>query len=434
LSVKIKDVKKDSVSYGKIYPGETLISINEKNIEDVLDYMYQCADDNLRIVVSNGDKQRTIVINKDEYEDLGLEFETFLMDKQHRCSNKCVFCFIDQLPKGMRETLYFKDDDARMSFLMGNYITLTNLTEDDINRIISQKISPINISVHTTNPELRVKMLRNPRAAFCLDIIKRFAEANIKMNCQIVVCKSLNDGEELKRTLNDLIGLYPAVNSISVVPVGITKHREGLYPLKMIEKNDALDIIKLVEDIAKEAKNKLGTRVAFLADEFFLRAGMEIPEPEYYEDYPQIENGVGLIASLKEEFDSLMPFLPKKIKKRNVTIVTGMAALSFISSLVDLLKRKCNNLKCNVIGVKNEFFGETVDVAGLVVGSDIIKNLRENDIGDEILIPAQMLRYDRDKFLDDVLVSDIENIFNKKVRIVENTGEDFIKGVLGIQI
>jgi len=202
----------------------------------------------------------------------------------------------------------------------------------------------------------------------------------------------------------------------------------------MIEKNDALDIIKLVEDIAKEAKNKLGTRVAFLADEFFLRAGMEIPEPEYYEDYPQIENGVGLIASLKEEFDSLMPFLPKKIKKRNVTIVTGMAALSFISSLVDLLKRKCNNLKCNVIGVKNEFFGETVDVAGLVVGSDIIKNLRENDIGDEILIPAQMLRYDRDKFLDDVLVSDIENIFNKKVRIVENTGEDFIKGVLGIQI
>ncbi|MDP4153318.1 MAG: DUF512 domain-containing protein [Bacillota bacterium] len=434
MAVLITGVDKGGAAEGHASAGETLVAINGMEIEDVLDYMYQSANKKIELTIRGKDGERKEKIKKEEYEDLGLQFATYLMDKQRHCSNKCIFCFIDQLPKGMRETLYFKDDDARMSFLMGNYITLTNLSEKDIQKIIHLKISPINISVQTTNPELRVFMMKNPNAANGFAIMRRFADANIEMNCQVVVCKGVNDGAELDKTLNDLISLYPKVNSISVVPVGITKYRDGLYPLKMIEKDDAVKIIEQVEKIAGNAKKTHDSRIVFLADEFFLRAKMPIPEPEYYEDYPQIENGVGLMASMKEEFDMLIRDLPQVMHKRKVTMLTGVASYPFIKSLLDELKKKCHTLSGTVYAVENEFFGKTVDVSGLVVGRDLIKCLETADLGDEILIPAQMLRYDRERFLDDVTVKEIEERFKRPVRPIENTGEAFISAVLDIEL
>ncbi|MBR5315111.1 MAG: DUF512 domain-containing protein, partial [Clostridia bacterium] len=335
--VKIFDVEKNSYAHkAGILPSDVLVSINGNDINDVLDYRFYLTDEKLDLVLSRNNEQYNLTIKKDEYDDIGLEFETYLMDSKKSCKNKCVFCFIDQLPDGMRDTLYFKDDDARLSFLMGNYITLTGLKDEDVDRIIKMHMSPVNISVHTTNPELRCKMMNNRFAGKSLEYLKKFAENNITMNCQIVLCKGLNDGDELIRTMHDLATLYPAVSSVSIVPAGLTKYREGLYPLEPFTPQETMKVIKKVENFALLCKKEYGSSIFFCGDEMYLKANLEIPSAEYYEDFSQIENGVGMIASMLEEFEWAFedleetPTLP-----REVSIATGNAAYPFIKGLAE---------------------------------------------------------------------------------------------------
>lgn len=434
MSVLITNVEKNSPCHGIIKAGERLVAINSNKIKDVLDYMYYCAQTKLDVTVENANGQRTVSINKGEYDELGLEFETYLMDTQQHCSNKCIFCFIDQMPKGMRETLYFKDDDARLSFLMGNYTTLTNLSDEDVERIIKLKISPINISVHATDPQIRVIMMKNPRAAQGYEIMKKFAKAGIEMKGQIVLCPDVNDKQILEKSITDLLQLAPHLTSLSVVPVGLTKFREGLHKLRPVTSSEAKEVIELIDRLGKQSLRKNKSRIVYAADEFFLKAGIDIPSPDYYEGYPQIENGVGMIASMKEEFEAEYKFLDKSDKKRDVTIATGCASFDFISYLVDELRKKWHNLNCKVYKIPNRFFGETINVTGLVTGNDIIEVLSEKGVCGKLLIPAQMLRYDKDKFLDDVLVTDLEKRLKCKVEIVENDGAEFIGSVLGIEL
>ncbi|MBC8535105.1 DUF512 domain-containing protein [Feifania hominis] len=433
MAIPIKSVSAGSPADGRILPGEALVRINGMEIHDVLDYMYYCTNRNLSIeVLTPAGKLRSVRVRKAEYDELGLNFETYLMDGQKSCKNHCIFCFVDQLPRGMRKTLYFKDDDARMSFLMGNYITMTNLTDEDINRLIRLKISPINISVQVTDDERRVMMMKNPNAAGCLARMQKFAAAGIRMNCQIVLCKGINDGAYLERSLQDLIALHPYVNSISVVPVGLTKYREKLYPLEPFSPCEARSVIEQVNQIGDAAKKKTGSRVVYLADEFYLKAGIPIPPDEYYEEYPQLENGVGMMRMMRVEFDAAFALLDESERERRCTIVTGRAAGEFIRGLVDELKTKWHNLSCDVVVVENEFFGPMITVTGLVVGQDILRALRGRELGEELIVPAQMLRYDRDRFLDDVLVTDLERELNTRVVIQELDGGEFIDTVLGI--
>jgi len=367
------------------------------------------------------------------------KFEDFMTGEKKSCKNKCIFCFIDQLPKDcLRETLYFKDDDERLSFLHGNYITLTNLEDFDIERIIKLRITPVNISVHTTNPELRVKMMNNKRAGEVLAYIKKLAEAGININAQIVLCKNINDGKELEKTLADLCALYPSVQSVAVVPSGLTKYREenSLFKLEPFNKSDCGKIIETVNKFGEENLKKYNSRLVYCADEFYLNAGLEIPGGEYYEDYPQYENGVGMLRSFCDDFyrdfEQIVgrdaPGAPCK-----KSLVTGEAAYDLIKTLADDLVKKCGNLKCEVYKIKNNFFGEEITVAGLVTGQDIIEQLtpHKNNLGDELLIPSVMLRHERDLFLDNTSVGDIEKSLGVKVRIVENNAEDFIKNILG---
>ena len=433
MAVTISSVGKGSpADFAGICPGDTLVSINGNEIMDVLDYRFYETDAKLSLRLRGADGvERGVFIRKGQYEAIGLEFETYLMDKQHSCRNRCIFCFIDQLPKGMRETLYFKDDDSRLSFLFGNYITLTNLSSHEVERIIKMHISPINISVHTTNPELRVKMMGNRFAGQALGLLKRFADAGIKMNCQLVLCPGVNDGPELERTLSDLKALIPAVQSVAVVPVGVTKFREGLYPMKTYDAASAAEVIAIMERFGDEFMKEVGDRVAYPADEFYLIAGKELPAPEYYGDFAQLENGVGLLASLKQEFlDALEDFTPPEGKRR-VTIATGAAAHPFLDSLLDELRRKCNNLTCNVVPIRNDFFGTTIVVAGLVTGGDIIKQLKGKELGDALLLPSAMLRHDGDVFLDDVSLDDLREALNIEVVPVRNDGYELLDAVVG---
>ncbi len=434
MSVLIKSVTEYSPCSKKIHAGDMLVSIDGHEIKDVLDYMYYSAKQKLSITVVRDGVTRTVKIKKEQYEDLGLEFETYLMDREMHCKNKCIFCFIDQLPKGMREALYFKDDDARLSFLVGNYATLTNMSDQDIDRIIKLKISPINISVHATDPKVRVEMMKNPAAAKCYDIMKRFYDNGIEMKGQIVLCPEINDGEVLKRSLDDLLALCPMLTSVSIVPVGLTKYREKLYPLRMFAPEELKDIIDYVEMRAQRNFEEHGYYCVYCADEMYLKCGRELPNAEYYDDFQQIENGVGMISSMREEFDTALKFVDESDEYRKVSAVTGCAVYPFISKLVDELKKKWHNLDCNVYPIKNDFFGENIDVTGLVTGGDIIKNLKGKNIGDELIIPAQMLRYDRERFLDDVLLTDLERELDCKVRICENDGAAFISAFLGIEV
>lgn len=412
--------------------GDFLISINGHPIKDVLDYSFYITDRTVSLKLHRGSELFDVIIKKREYSDVGLEFKTFLMDEKRSCHNKCVFCFIDQLPVGMRETLYFKDDDTRLSFLQGNYVSLTNMDESDIERIILMKTSPINISVHTTNPVLRIRMLNNRFAGNVLVIMKRFAEANITMNCQIVLCKGLNDGSELVRTMSDLEQLYPHVSSVSVVPAGLTCYREGLYPLEPFNTVECAAIIRLVEAFAKKCREKHNSLMFFCADEIYLKAGLPIHIERWYEDYPQLENGVGLIASMRGEFDKALRYIDKYDlnRRRIISVATGEAAYDFICGLVSQLKKHCLNLQCIVYKIENQFFGPDITVAGLITGRDIKKQLAGKRLGKKLLLPSVMLRADGDMFLDDMRPAELEWALDVEIAFVENNGDDFIRKIL----
>ena len=432
--VRIHGVVKNSRAYKcGIRADDELISINGNEINDVLDYEFYIAETELSLVLLRDGKEYTATIKKPEYDGIGLDFATYLMDKKHSCKNKCVFCFIDQLPKGMRDTLYFKDDDARLSFLMGNYITLTGLTDRDVDRIIKMHLSPINVSVHTTNPELRCKMMNNRFAGQSLEYLKRFAENNIKLNCQIVLCKGLNDGDELINTMHDLATLYPAVNSVSIVPAGLTKHRDGLYPLEPFTPEECFRVVKKVENFALLCKKEYGSSIFFCGDELYLKAGLDIPSPEYYEDFSQIENGVGMIASMRDEFDAAfkdldeMPTLP-----RTVSVATGVAAYPFICELTKRMEERFEGLKIYVYRIDNIFFGENITVAGLVTGGDLLTQLKEMPLGDTLFIPRVMLESEGVMFLDNATLDEAKNTLGIDICPISNDGYEFLYSILGL--
>lgn len=433
--VKIVEVIPDSLAdLCGIKANDVLVNINDHEINDVLDYRFYLAEEEVTIDIKRDDEILSYIVEKDMYEDIGLEFETPLMDKKHRCENKCIFCFIDQLPKGLRETLYFKDDDSRLSFLHGNYITLTNLDERDIERIIEMHISPVNISVHTTNPELRCMMMHNKRAGQTLSYLTMLANGGIEINAQIVLCRDINDGVELENSLYDLAKLYPRLGSVAIVPSGLTKHREGLYPLKPFDKESSAKVIDLVEMINCEFAKKLGKNLFFCSDEFYLMAERELPSDEYYEEYSQLENGVGMLRSFECELDGFLNMLTEEECQisRSVSIATGKSAYDFICKMVNKVKEKCKNLSCNVYEIENEFFGKTVTVAGLITGVDLIDQLKEKPLGEELLISRTMLRQEGDLFLCQTSLEDVENALNIKVTPVLQDGASLVECLLGI--
>ncbi|MFZ2538381.1 MAG: DUF512 domain-containing protein [Oscillospiraceae bacterium] len=398
----------------------------------MLDFDFYIADEKLKIdVIKANGKHKIIRINKEEYEDIGLEFETYLIDKQRSCRNNCMFCFVDQMPIGMRESLYFKDDDDRLSFIFGNYVTLTNLPQEEIDRIIKMHISPINISVHTTNPELRVKMMNNRFAGEVLSYIDQLANAGIKLNCQLVLCPDVNDGEELKRSLRDLSKLFPSVQTIACVPVGLTKHRENLPHLEPYTKEKAEAVIDIIHDFSKEFFEENGTHLAFPADEFYVKAQREISDADYYGEFTQLENGVGIVALQRSEFIEALVDIEESDTRRRVTVATGVDAKPYIEKLVDELKKKWHNLECNVIAVENEFFGKTITVAGLVTGQDILATLDGIDLGDELILPSCMLRHEQDKFLDDITLDELKTKLSINVRLCDNDGYDVLNALIG---
>ena len=411
---------------------DMLYAINGHVIKDVLDYMYYAAETDIILDMVRHGEEFTIKIQKDEYDDIGLEFDTFLMDGKQRCSNNCVFCFIDQLPPNMRETLYFKDDDARLSFLQGNYVTLTNLKDEDIDRIIQMKLN-INVSVHTTNPELRVKMMHNRFAGEKLKYIYRLAENGIKLNCQIVCCPELNDGDELRRSLRDLGGLMPNITSMAVVPVGVTKYRQNLYPLRGFTKKEAGETIDIIAEYQEKFFEKFGTRTVFPSDEFFLIAERDIPDMEYYEDFPQFENGVGMLRSLIDEFEQALKIAEWEGGKRKVSIATGYSPYPIIKMLVEKAEEYFPLLECNVYRIRNDFFGDTITVTGLITAQDLIKQLKGTDIGQQLLLSEAMLRRDSDVFLDDLTVQDVERELKTEVRRVPNDGYELLDAIMGIK-
>ena len=410
MAVLISGVEKGSpAARAGIRAGETLLSIGGNEIVDVLDYRFYMMERVLKVRLMDGENtEREVTVRKGEYDDLGLTFDTYLMDKQRSCRNKCVFCFIDQMPPGMSESLYFKDDDARMSFLYGNYITLTNLSEHDIERTIRMKISPINISVHTTNPELRCKMMNNRFAGEALNIMKRFADAGITLNAQLVLCPGLNDGEELRRSLTDLAQLIPSLQTVSCVPVGLTKYRDGLYPLRPYTPEEAAATIDLIDSFGDIQEEKTGDRLFYASDEFYIEAGRPIPPASFYGDFNQLENGVGLLALQKMQFAEAMEDFDADDEVRELSIATGEAAAPFLQALVDEAVKKWHNLRCRVIPVHNDFFGEHITVAGLVTGKDLIAQLKGQDLGKVLLIPDVMLKFRDDVFLDDVSLGEAE--------------------------
>lgn len=432
MSVVIGNVLPDSYAADAgIKKGDKLVAVNDNPINDVLDYQFYATDANVVCIIENTNgQQREVTLDNDEYEDLGMEFSTYLMDTKHSCKNKCIFCFIDQLPNGMRESLYFKDDDDRLSFLFGNYITLTNLTQREIDRILKIKISPINISIHTTNPELRVKMMANPNAGKALDFIKQLADGGISLNCQLVLCPGINDGDELIRSLTDLEALFPALQSIACVPVGLSDHRETLFPLEEYDQTTAVKTIDIIESFSKKWNIKYGSRIAYPADEFFLLANLEIPQASYYASFDQLEDGVGLIAYTKETFEEGLTQFNPDDRAVNISIATGMAAYPFICGLVDVLKEKWHNLKCNVFPIQNDCFGHSIVVAGLVTGNDIINQLRGNNLGDKLLLPECMLNDSKERFLDDVTPKNLSKALKIPVEFVNNDGYSIIQAIL----
>ena len=419
-----------------VQAGDVLVSINANEITDVLDYRFYLTERRVVLSLTREGEPYEVTITKEEYDDIGLSFETPLMDKKRCCANKCIFCFIDQLPKGLRPSLYFKDDDARLSFLHGNYITLTNLGDKDIDRIIKMHISPVNVSVHTTNPELRCEMMKNKRAGKVLSYLNRLAEAGIRICGQIVLCRGVNDGEELMRSMRDLKALHPSLSSVSVVPAGLTKFRDGLYPLSPFTREECRAVIAQVNAFGDECERELGDRIFCCADEFYLKAELPLPEEAYYGDYEQIENGVGMLRSLYEEFAAEMDFLDEYLpeggmKPRRVTLVTGKAAAPMLRALVEMLSARVPEFAGEVVTIENNFFGPEITVAGLLTGKDVCEQLCGRDLGDEVLYPATMLRAEGDLFLCGMTPAEMEKKLNVPVRAVKNEGAALLAALLG---
>lgn len=435
---KIITVQQGSIAQElEIEPGDSLLSINGKEIKDVFDYQYYCNEEYLTVLIRKVcGEEWELEIEKEYEEDLGLGFGEGLMDNYRSCKNQCIFCFIDQMPPGMRDTLYFKDDDARLSFLQGNYITLTNLSKQDLDRIISYHMSPVNISVHTTNPNLRCKMLHNRFAGMeALDKIKRLYQGQIEMNSQIVLCLGINDGKELDRSIWDLSRFFPYMKSLSIVPVGLTKYRKGLTKLKKFEKEDARNVLKQIENWQEKFLKELGTRFVHASDEWFLTAQVPIPTKEYYEGYGQIENGVGMIRSFEDEVDMALKkykelgYLPKE-KKSLISLATGVLAAPILEKQMKKIARYIHGLSFHVYMIKNEFFGKDITVAGLLTGQDIIKQLTGKQLGKTLLLPDVLLRSGEQVLLDDLTIQDLEKALQIPIRIVQSDGESLLKQVI----
>lgn len=420
MAVEIKAVKKWSALFFKgVRAGDKLISINGNKIRDFIDYEFYVKEDALTLEIEHNGRTGLIKLNKKSDEGIGLEFDSFLMDKQQRCKNNCIFCFIDQNPKGMRESIYFKDDDSRLSFLFGNYITLTNLTDEDIDRIIKMHISPVNISVHTMNKELRVKMMKNKNAGKCLDYIRTLAEAGVEINTQLVLCPGINDGKELEYSLNELARYYPSVQSIAAVPVGITKHRDGLYDMPAYTKETAVEVIDIINTFGDSFKEKNGTRLAYAADEFYIKAEKSMPQAEYYENYLQMDNGVGMWTNLNDEVSEVLCHIDNDaIVAKKLSLATGVAAYPLIKGIADKIMTIYPEFEINTYEIKNDFYGHSVTVAGLITAQDLINQLKDKSLHGHLLIPDVMLNSDGELFLDNLSVEDVEKALNVSVDVV----------------
>ena len=414
-----------------IEPGDVLVSINGKEVLDVFDYRYLINDEYLEVILKDGNGEPyEAEIEKDYDEDLGIVFESGLMDNARSCSNKCIFCFIDQLPKGMRKTLYFKDDDTRLSFLQGNYVTLTNMKDKDIERIIYYHLSPINISVHTTDPELRKMMLHNNKAGNIMERMRKLADSGIELHLQVVLCKGINDGKQLDKTIEDITTLFPHARSMSVVPVGLTKYREGLFKQEPFTKEDACAVIDQIEGWQRKNLERFGTRIVYAADEFYLKAEREIPEPECYEDFQQFENGVGMISYFRGEFYDILPGLEYGGGKKAVSLATGYAAYDLMKLVSDELMKKFPEIDIRLYRIKNNFFGEMITVSGLLTGKDIIEQLKGRELGEYLILPDSLLRNGETVLLDDVYVEDIERELKTNIKISLNSAKSLVDKIL----
>lgn len=433
MAVIISGVDSKSIAAKKkINKGDTLVSINGNEINDVLDYRFYINDTKLVLsLITAAGRSKLVLIRKEEFEDIGLEFETYLMDRQRSCKNKCIFCFIDQLPEGLRKSLYFKDDDSRLSFLFGNYITLTNLTDAEAQRIIKMHISPVNVSVQTMNPELRVKMMANPKAGESLRYLRMFADAGIAINTQLVLCPGINDGDELQRSLDELAAMYPSVQSIAAVPVGLSDHREGLFKIEPYNRETAREVIETINRFNDNFKKEHGEIIAYAADEFYLKAELEMPDAEYYNDFPQLENGVGMWALLESEFNEALAECETKELDRAVTVITGKAAYPLIKSLAEKAENQVRGLKVNVVAAENKLLGNMITVSGLLCGADIISALDGVDLGDELIIPPNCLRSEGDMFLDDMTVEELSDRLKIKVTQNGSSGSELLSALLG---
>lgn len=415
-------------------PGDILLAVNDQPVRDVFDYRYLIHDEYLELKILTAQGEECIAqVEKDYDEDLGIVFESGLMDEAKSCKNKCIFCFIDQLPKGMRQSLYFKDDDSRLSFLQGNYVTLTNMSDEDISHILFYHLSPINISVHTTDMQLRREMLKNPNAFHLLRRMKQLAEGGIAMNLQVVLCKGVNDGDKLDQTIKDCAAFFPHAKSMSVVPIGLTKHREELPPLKPFGREDCLAVLKQVESWQKKLKKELGTAFVFASDEFYLKAGQGMPSVEAYEDFTQYENGVGMLSLLEWEFmDALSKWKSFPDVAYTLSIATGEAAAGLLQTLANRVMERCP-LRIEVYPIHNEFFGPEITVSGLLTGQDIIKQLQGKELGNCLLLPDSLLRNDTTTLLDDIEVWQIEKALQTPIRITKNSGEALLKNMLSLE-
>ena len=428
----VKSVEPGSIAEEMgIEAGDKLISINDNTIEDVFDYHYYVNDEEIVLLIekANGEEWE-LEIEKDYEEDLGIVFEQGLMDEYRSCRNKCMFCFIDQMPKGMRETLYFKDDDSRLSFLQGNYITLTNMSDHDVDRIVKYHLEPINISFHTTNPELRCKMLHNRFAGEALKKVDKFYEGSIQMNGQIVLCKGINDGDELERSIRDMSKYLPHLQSVSVVPVGLTKYRDGLYPLESFSKEDAEKVIDTIEKWQKIFYEEYGLHFIHAGDEWYIMAEREMPEEERYDGYLQLENGVGMLRLLLNEFEEAYAEVEGDDRQMEVSMATGFLAYPYLKKMIKKLLEKFPNVTVHLYPIRNDFFGEKITVAGLITGQDLIVQLKEQQLGERLLLPCNMLRSGEEVFLDDVTLSELKESLQIQVVIVKASGWDFIEAII----
>lgn len=415
----------------EIEVGDILLEINGNKIEDIFDYQYYTQDEYIEVLIQKPSGEEWLLeIDKDYDEDLGISFENGLMDDYRSCHNKCIFCFIDQMPKGMRDTLYFKDDDSRLSFLQGNYVTLTNMSDEDVERIIKYNLSPINVSFQTTNPELRCKMLNNRFAGDALKKAWKLAEAGIMMNGQIVLCKGVNDGEELERSIRDLSKYLPNLESVSVVPVGLSKYRDGLYPLEPFTKEDAKEVLRIIHEWQDKLYPEYGLHFIHASDEWYILAEEELPEEESYDGYLQLENGVGMVRLLMNEFEEGMKQITREVKPTEVSLVTGRLAFPYINKMAEQMMEKYPQLKIHVYAIRNDFFGEMITVSGLLTGQDILAQLKDKELGERVLLPQNVLKSGEAVFLDDVTLEEFEKALQVQVDIVKSSGQDFIDAIL----